>query len=64
MPQVIRCAVPVVAVGAGIGMYGGAVAGNGKVLLWYEAAFHGRKDGRMIEEPLQALLKVERNTNV
>lgn len=40
-------------------MYGGAVAGNGKVFPWYEAAFHGRQDGYMIEELLQALLKVK-----
>ena len=42
-------------------MYGGAVTGYGKVLLWYEAAFHGRQDCSMIEEPLQVLLEVERD---
>lgn len=46
---------------AGMGMDGGAVPGNGKVLPWYEAAFHGRKDGDMIEELLKGLLKVERD---
>ena len=61
MPKAVRCAVPVMPVGAGVGMYGGAVARNSKVFLWYEAAFHGRQDGCMVEEPLQALLKVERD---
>lgn len=42
--------------GAG-GIYGGAVAGDGEMLLWYEAAFHGRQDGCMVEELLQTLLK-------
>ena len=31
------------------------------MFLWYEAAFHGRQDSRIVEEPLQALLKVERD---
>ena len=34
---------------------------NGKVLLWYEAAFHGRQDSHMIEDALQAPLKVKRD---
>ena len=42
-------------------MDGGAVAGNGKVLFRYEAAFHGRQDGDMIEELLQEPLKVKRD---
>lgn len=50
-----------VSTGAGMSMDGGAVAGNGKVLAWYEAAFHGRQDGGMIEELLQAALKVKRD---
>lgn len=49
MAQVVRCAVPVVSVGAGMGMYGGAVPGDGKVLLRYETAFHGRQDGSVVE---------------
>ena len=61
MAQAVRCAVPVMPVGAGVGMYGGAVAGDGKVPLWYEATFHGRQDGHVVEELLQALLKVERD---
>ena len=36
--------------GADMGMHGGAIAGDGKVFLWYEAAFHGRQDSDMIEE--------------
>lgn len=44
-----------------MGMHGSAVAGNGKVSLWYEAAFHGRQDGHMIEELLQKLLKIKRD---
>ena len=52
MAQVIGSAIPVVAAGAGMGMDGGAVAGNSKVFLRYEAAFHGRQDGHMIEEAL------------
>ena len=52
MPQAVRRAIPVVPVGAGVGMYGGAVPGDGKALLWYEAAFHGRQDGHMVEELL------------
>ena len=50
-----------VAAGAGMGMDGGAVAGNVKVLLRYEAAFHGRQDGDMIEGLLEELLKVKRD---
>ena len=61
MPQVFRCAVPVVSARGGMGMDGGAVSGNGKVFLWYEAAFQGRQNGRMIEEALQASLKVKRD---
>lgn len=61
VPQAVRRTVPVVAVGAGVGMHGGAVAGDGKVRLWYEATFQGRQDGRMAEKLLQALLKVERD---
>ena len=61
MAQVFRCAVPVVPVWAGMGMYGGAVPGDSKVLLWYETAFHGRQDGCMVKKLLKALLKVERD---
>ena len=61
MPQVFWCAILVVPARAGMGMYGGAVTGNGKVLLWYEAALRGRQDGRMVEEPLQAFLEVKRD---
>ena len=61
MPQAVRSAVPVMPVGAGVGMYSGSVPGDSKVLLWYEAAFPGRKDSRMVEELLQALFKVERD---
>lgn len=42
-------------------MDGGAVSGNGKVFLRYEAAFHGRQDGDKIEELLKELLKVKRD---
>ncbi len=49
-----------VAAWAGMGMYGGAVAGNGKVFLCYETACQGRQDGYMIEELLQAFLEVKR----
>lgn len=42
-------------------MYGGAIAGDGKVRLWYEAAFHGRQGDHMVEVLLQILLKVERD---
>ena len=49
-----RCAIPVVSARAGMGMHGGAVSGNGKMFSWYEAAFQGRQDSRMIEEALQA----------
>lgn len=38
-------------------MHSGAVAGNGKVFLGYEAASHGRQEGDMVEE----LLKVKRD---
>ena len=31
------------------------------MFLWYEAAFHGRQDGHMIEEALQVRLKVKRD---
>ena len=50
-----------VPVGAGVGMYSGAVPGDSKVLFWYEAALHGRQDGHMVEELPQVLLKVERD---
>ena len=46
---------------AGMGMHGGAVPGNRKVLPRYEAAFHGREDSRMIEEALQPPIKVKRD---
>ena len=59
MPQAVRSAIPVMPVGAGVGMYSGSVPGDSKVLLWYEAAFPGRKDSHMVEELLQALFKVE-----
>lgn len=52
MPQGIRGAVPVVSARAGMGMYGSAVARNGKVFLWNEAACHERQDGGMVEELL------------
>ena len=61
MAQAVRCVIPVVPVGVGMSMYSGAVPRDRKVLLWYETAFHGRKDGHVVEKLLQALLKVERN---
>ena len=61
MAQVFRRAVPMVPAWGGMGVHGGAVAGNGKVFPGYEAAFHGRQDGHMVEKPLQELLKVKRN---
>lgn len=45
----------------GMGMDGGAVPGNGKVLLRNAAAFYGRQDGHMIEELLQEQFKVKRD---
>ena len=50
-----------VAARAGVGVESGAVPGNRKVFPRYEAAIHGRKDSRMIEEALQAFLKVKRD---
>ena len=61
MPHVFGRPVPVVAAGAGVGVESGAVPGNRKVFPRYEAAIHGRKDSRMIEEALQAFLKVKRD---
>ncbi len=46
---------------AGMGVYGGAVSGNGKVFFRDEAGFHGRQDSHMIEEALQAFLKIKRD---
>lgn len=46
---------------AGVSVDGGSIPGNSKAFLRNEAAFHGRKDGHMIEKPLQALLEVERD---
>ena len=45
MPHVLRCAVPVVAAWAGMGMDSSAVAGNSEVFLWDEVALYGREDG-------------------
>lgn len=61
MPKVIGCADPVVSAWAGMGMYSGAVPGNGKVFHWDQAAFHGRQDSHKIEEALQTFLKVKRD---
>ena len=61
MAQVFGRAIPVMSARADMCMHGGAVPGNRKVFHWYEAAFHGRQDGGMIEEALQALFKVKRD---
>ena len=37
MPQVIRRTISAMSIRRGMGMYGGAIAGNGKVFLRYEA---------------------------
>lgn len=55
MAEVIEKSVPVEAARGGMGVYGGAVARNGKVFPRYEAAGHGRQGGHLIE----ALLKVK-----
>ena len=61
MAQVFRGAGPVVPTGAGVGVYGGAVTGDGKAFLRDKAAFDGWKDGGMVKEELQARLKVKRD---
>ena len=61
MAQVFRCAGPVMSAGAGMGMYGGTVTGDGKENPGDKAAFDGRKDGGMVKEKLQACLKVKRD---
>lgn len=44
-----------------MGVQGGAVTGDGKMIFWYEAVFHGRQDGCIIKEMLHARLKVKRD---
>ena len=61
MTQVFRGASPVVSAGAGMGMYGGAVAGDGKVFLRNKSACNGRQDGGMVKEKLKARFKVKRD---
>ena len=61
VPHVFRCVIPVMPARAGMGMDGGAVVGDGKAFPWHDAACHGRQDGRMVEELLQAIFEVERD---
>ena len=44
-----------------MGMYGGAIAGDGKVFLRNKSAFNGWQDGGMVKEKLKARLKVKRD---
>ena len=46
---------------AGMGVDGGAIAGNSKVLHRDKAAFDGREDGGMVKEELEELLEIKRD---
>lgn len=47
----------VMSIWAGMSMYSSAIAGNGKVSRRNDTALQGRKNGRMVEEALQAFIK-------
>ena len=61
MPQVFRRILPVVSAGAGVGMNGSTVTGNGKVFLGDHAAPDGGKDGNPVKELLEAAFKMKRD---
>ena len=61
MAQGFGRAFPVVSAWAGVGVDGGTIAGNSKVLLWDQAAFDGRQDGSMVKEKLKPLFKIKRD---